>query len=163
MQGTLFPVSGAAAASGAAAPVAAVPTLAAMAAMAAAPAAPATPHLVPVPGHKDLYRYRDLPEGEVIEVEVEYSTGSSAASRGIYIRIRPATVTADSHAFMLFGGARVRVRSLARSTPRILQAAVRHLEPRVVKLAEAYRADESAGRAAFEAYGRELAAVLAPL
>ncbi|MEW5925970.1 MAG: hypothetical protein AB1941_00650 [Gemmatimonadota bacterium] len=144
-------------ASGAATPAAAVPTLAAMA------AAPATPHLVPVPRQKDLYRYRDLPEGEVIEVEVTYMTGSSPASRGIYIRIRPATVTADTHGFMLLAGASVRVRSLARSTPRILQAAVRHLEPRVVKLAEAYREDEAAGRAAFEAYGRELAAVLAPL
>jgi hypothetical protein len=160
MQGTLFPATGSAAASGAATAVAAVPTLAAMA---AASTAPPPPHLLPVPRHKDLYRYRDLPEGEVIEVEVTYMTGSSPASRGIYIRIRPATVTADTHAFMLFGGASVRVRSLARSTPRILQAAVRHMEPRVAKLAEAYRADESAGKAAFEAYGRELAAVLAPL
>jgi hypothetical protein len=51
-------------------------------------------NLSPVPGDKNRLRFRDRPEGEVVDVELFYTKGSSPRT---HREIREVLVTADDH------------------------------------------------------------------
>ena len=108
------------------------------------------PKLSPVPGHKHRLRFRDRPDGKVVDVEVFYLKGSSPRSRGIYLLLHEVTVDEHSESFDLFAGYRARLCALERASNstlhRIAGAAEAHVQP----LAELYRKDPEAARGSFD-------------
>jgi hypothetical protein len=114
-------------------------------------------NLQPAPERRDVLRYRDREEGDIIEIEVYYAKGISAATRGVFLAIRPAHIAADGiYSCVLLAGRSTRVRPLARSTPSVLHAIAAAADEKVVELAAAYRADRAAGGAAFDLLAAEL-------
>lgn len=116
-------------------------------------------NLKPDPRDRDVLRYRDREEGDIIEVEVYYSKGMTASTRGVFLAIRPAEIAPDgTYSCVLLAGRSTRVRALARSTPSVLQVIAAAADEHVVELAAAYRADRVAGGAAFDLLAARLKA-----
>lgn len=117
-------------------------------------------NLKPDPKRPDALCYRDREEGDIIEVEVYYSKGMTASTRGVFLAIRPAHITADgTYSCVLLAGRSTRVRALARSTSSVVNAVAAAADEHVVELAAAYRADRAAGSAAFDLLAARLMAV----
>lgn len=116
-------------------------------------------NLKPAPRDRDVLRFRDREEGDIVEVEVYYSKGMTAATRGVFLAIRPAHIAPDGiYSCVLLAGRSTRVRPLARSTPSVLNAIAAAADAKVVELAATYRADQEAGNAAFDALAATLRA-----
>lgn len=116
-------------------------------------------HLKPVPGDRDVLRYRDREEGDLVEVEVYYSRGMTSATRGIFLAIRPARIDGEGfYSCVLLEGRSRRVRALARSSPRVLAEVAAAADRKVAELAAAYRADRAAGSLQFDALAAALQA-----
>lgn len=116
-------------------------------------------NLKPVPKRRDVLRYRDRDEGDVIEIEVYYAKGISNSTRGVFMAIRPAHIAPDgTYSCVLLAGRSTRVRALARSTPSVLQAVADAADEHVVELAAAFRANRAAGGAAFDLVAARLKA-----
>jgi hypothetical protein len=116
-------------------------------------------NLKPDPHDRDVFRFRDREEGDVIEVEVYYSKGTGPARRGVYLAIRPAHIDdAGIYSCVLLAGRQTRVRELARSSPSVLKAVAAAADSKVAEVAAAYRADREAGGAAFDALAATLRA-----
>lgn len=116
-------------------------------------------NLKPAPGHRDVLRYRDREEGDIVEVEVYYSRGTSTSTRGVFLAIRPAHIAPDGiYSCVVLAGRSSRVRALARSTPRVLSGIASAADEHVVELAAAYRADHARGGAAFDVLAARLSA-----
>ena len=116
-------------------------------------------NLQPVPTRRDVLRYRDREEGDIIEIEVYYSKGMTASTRGVFLAIRPAHIAPDGiYSCVLLAGRSTRVRALARSTPSVLNAIADAADEHVVEVAAAYRADRAAGGAAFDLLAARLKA-----
>lgn len=114
-------------------------------------------HMHPAPERRDVLRYRDREEGDIIEIEVYYTKGISASTRGIFLSIRPAHITPEGiYSCVLLAGRSARVRPLARSSPGVLRTIGAAVDEKVVELAAAYRADRAAGGAAFDLLAAEL-------
>jgi hypothetical protein len=114
-------------------------------------------NLKPVPNDRDVLRFRDREEGDIVEVEVYYTRGTTPATRGIVLAIRPAHIAPDgTYSHVLLSGRSTRVRALTRSSPRVLRAVAEGADARVVEVAAAYRADPEAGKAAFDALAAAL-------
>jgi hypothetical protein len=110
------------------------------------------------PSHQDpnnCYFFHDREEGEAIEVEVYYSR-SSLRHRGIYVSIKPVTVSEGLVSFNMLGGYSRRICSLQRAAPRVLKQVVKAAEATVAELAETYRRDPSAGKQALDAFAQSL-------
>jgi hypothetical protein len=105
----------------------------------------------------NVFRYRDAPEGGVVDVEIEYTKGSSPRTRGIYISVTPKTVEIGAESFNIFAGKRVRIITLARSSPRLLRRLAEAADERVPSVAARYRIGEDTS--VFD----ELAAALKPV
>jgi hypothetical protein len=116
------------------------------------------PNLCPVPGDKHRLRFRDRPEGEVVDVELFYTKGSSPRSRGVYLAVRPVTVEEHFESCILLAGYRARVRTLERASPTMLKHLAEAADTHVAQLAKAYREDPEAARAAFDELATTLAA-----
>jgi hypothetical protein len=91
------------------------------------------------PRDPNVFRYRDAPEGSVVDVEIEYTKGSSPRNRGIYLSITPKTVADGAESFNIFAGKRVRIITLARSSPRLLRRMAEAADERVPSVAAKYR------------------------
>jgi len=116
-------------------------------------------NLQPVPKRRDLLRYRDREEGDIIEIEVYYAKGISTSTRGVFLVIRPAHIAPDgTYSCVLLAGRSTLVRPLARSTPSVLNAIAAAADEHVVELAAAYRADRVAGGAALDLLAARLGA-----
>ncbi|HEU4454873.1 MAG TPA: hypothetical protein VFR81_17555 [Longimicrobium sp.] len=116
-------------------------------------------NLQPVPERRDVLRYRDRQEGDIIEIEVYYAKGISTSTRGVFLAIRPAHIAPDGiYSCVLLAGRSTRVRALARSTPSVLSAIAAAADDHVVEFAAAYRADRVAGGAAFDLLAARLKA-----
>lgn len=116
-------------------------------------------NLKPDPKRREALCYRDREEGDIIEVEVYYSRGMAASTRGVFLAIRPAHIAPDgTYSCVLLAGRSTRVRPLARSTPSVLNSIAAAADEKVVELAAAYRADRAAGGAAFDLLAAELRA-----
>ena len=116
-------------------------------------------HLKPARNRRDGFRFHDREEGDVIEVEVYYSKGATASTRGVWLAIRPAHIAPDgTYSCILLDGRSTRVRALARSSPSVLNAIAAAADAKVVELAATYRADREAGNAAFDALAATLRA-----
>lgn len=116
-------------------------------------------NMKPVPKRRDVLRYRDREEGDIIEIEVYYAKGISTSTRGVFLAIRPAHIAPDgTYSCVLLAGRSTRVRALARSTPSVLNSIAAAADEKVVELAAAYRADRAAGGAAFDLLAAELKA-----
>ena len=114
-------------------------------------------HLKPVPGDRDVLRYRDREDGDVVEVEVYYTRGMTSANRGVFLAIRPAHIDgAGIYSCVLLEGRSTRVRALARSSPRELREVASAADGKVAEVAAAYRADRAAGTVAFDALAAAL-------
>jgi hypothetical protein len=117
--------------------------------------------LTPVPREQNLFRYRDRPEGEVLDVEVMYLKGSSPRSRGLYLVLREVTVDDISECLNVFGGLRMRICALDRSSPALLRRVAEAADKHVVDLAALYRTDPARATTQFNALVAELAALTA--
>lgn len=116
-------------------------------------------NLKPVPKRRDVLRYRDREGGAIIEVEVYYSKGMTASTRGVFLALRPAEIAPDgTYSCVLLAGRSTHVRALARSTPSVLNAIAAAADEHVVELAAAYRADRAAGGVAFDLLAARLQA-----
>jgi hypothetical protein len=115
-----------------------------------------TKHLKPVPNEKNLVRYRDRPDGDVVDVEIEYVKGFSPRSRGLYLFVRPGEVGPGTYATVLMSGHRTRICTLERSSPALLRKLAEAADERVPHVAAEFRAGAEQGKAAFD----ELAAAL---
>ena len=114
-------------------------------------------NLRPVPDDRDTLRFRDREEGDIVEIEVYYSKGTTTATRGVFFAIRPAHIAEDgTYSWVLFSGRSARVRALARSSPAVLKAVAAAADDRVAEVAAAYRDDPTVGISAFD----DLAAAL---
>lgn len=105
----------------------------------------------------NVFRYRDAPDGSVVDVEIEYMKGSSPRNRGIYLAVTPKTVENGSESFMIFAGKRQRIITLARSSPRLLRRLAEAADEHVPAVAAKYRSGEDTS--VFD----ELAAALMPI
>lgn len=117
---------------------------------------PELKNLKPHPRRPGTLHYRDLPQGEVIEVQVYYDKGSCAATRGIVLDITPMTVEEGTTKFALCSGHSALVRPLSRAKPRELAAVAAAVDPKVVDLAATFRRDSDEGKKAFTALAAEL-------
>jgi hypothetical protein len=98
-------------------------------------------HLKPVPGDRDVLRFRDREEGDVVEVEVYYSRGLTSFTRGIFLAIRNGHIDgAGIYSFALLDGRSTRVRALARSSPRELREVAEAADGKVAELAAELKA-----------------------
>lgn len=117
-------------------------------------------HLKPVPGEKNLFRYRDRPTGEVVDVEVAYLKGSSPAYRGLYLYLRPVTVDDATESFNVFSGLRARICALDRSSPALLARVAAEADEDVVALAALYRTDAERATSQFNELAARLARIV---
>ena len=114
-------------------------------------------NLKPVPDRRDVLRYRDREEGDIIEIEVYYAKGFNAATRGVFLAIRPAHIGPDgNYSCVITEGRITRVRALARSSPTVLGAIAAAADEKLVEVAATYRANREAGTAAFDALATTL-------
>ena len=118
-------------------------------------------HLKPVPHDKNLLRYRDLPTGNVVDVEVAYLKGSSRHSRGLYLYLRPVTVDDMSESFDVLSGLRARICRLDRSSPALLRRVAEAADDYVVAMAALYRSDQESATTRFNELAARLAGVAA--
>jgi isopentenyldiphosphate isomerase len=103
---------------------------------------------------KNCFRYRDQETGEAVEVEVCYV--SHTARRGIYLTIKPVTISEGAYSFNLMSLRQYRVRFLNRASPRVLREIAEAVDPRVEELAATFRQDSEAGYAAAQALAESL-------
>lgn len=91
---------------------------------------------------KDSYVYRTAETGEVIEVEVKYSTGMSLSHRGIWVSVSPITYEQHdgyrSKSFALCSGVSIMVERLDRFKPSALFAKAERLDGQVIQLAQLF-------------------------
>lgn len=114
------------------------------------------------PKGKDTFIYRTGDTGDVIEVEVEYSSGAGH-NRGIWVRVQPVTLSDGCKSFMLFSGFSVMVEPLERSKPSALAAAAAKLDPQAIQLAQLFTVDKGQAKEAVrELYGLQAPATKAP-
>ncbi|HEX6037923.1 hypothetical protein [Longimicrobium sp.] len=103
---------------------------------------------------KNCFRYRDKESGDAVEVEVCYV--SHSARRGIYLTIKPVTLSDDAYSFNLMSLRQYHVRSLNRASPRVLREIAEAVDPHVEELAATFREDSQAGYAAARALAESL-------
>lgn len=103
---------------------------------------------------KNCFRYRDRETGEAVEVEVCYLAHS--ARRGIFLTIKPVTLSEGAYSFNLMSLRQYRVRVLNRASPRVLREVAEAVDPHVETLAATFREDSEAGYAAARALAESL-------
>ncbi|MBB4635940.1 hypothetical protein [Longimicrobium terrae] len=114
-------------------------------------------HLQPSPGNPNRFRYRDGTEGDVIEVEIWYSKGTTPASRGLHVGVHALTITGEFEFRGFSAGIQRMVRSLDRASRQTLERTAAAADARVPELAAAYRADpDGLGRTALELLAADL-------
>jgi hypothetical protein len=109
------------------------------------------------PREPNAFHYRDVPEGKVVDVMIQYTKGSSPRTRGIYLSVTPKTVENGFESFTMLAGKRTRIVTLARSAPRLLQRLAEAADEHVPAVAAAFRDGEDTS--AFD----ELVAALQPI
>lgn len=90
--------------------------------------------------HKDGFRYRTGEAGEVIEVEVTYY--KNMRRRGVYVSIRPITLSDGFISYVLTSGTNTLAMELARSTPKKVLLVAQTIDPVAAELAQLFATDK---------------------
>lgn len=115
-------------------------------------------HLVQKEKDPAEFVYRSGTVGDVIEIAVHYTTGSSPHTRGVYLSLRVYTITDEAEQWIVGAGHRRLVRQLSRSSRRVLREVAVAADPYVVELAATYSRDAAEGKRAFDQLAERLLA-----